>query len=1161
MRLSTLRAACGVWLTVLLASGAARAAAAADQRTLEFVENKGQWDERAAFVAELPAGRLFLAPTHFTYAFADPAALAAHHDHRPDQPAELRAHAYSVSFEGANPRAALLSGEPTAGRRNYFRGGPEKGWVSGAIGYRTLRTTGLYPGIDMRLYENADQHLEYDFTLQPGARPGAIRLRYRGADELRLSEGNLLIRTSVGSVTEQAPRAWQELGGRRVAVPCAFVLTGDVLTFEVGKYDAGQPLVIDPTVVFSSFTGSTADNWGFTATYDQAGHMYSGGIVFSLGYPTTTGAYSTRWSGLTDIGIIKYDTKATGRGARLYATYLGGSSADVPHSLVVNAQNELIILGSTSSTNFPTTPGAYDRTYNGGQKMEPDFGLDFPNGSDLFVAKLSSDGARLLAATYLGGSANDGVILQQRAEGLVQNYGDQFRGDVITDAAGNVYLASSTGSTNFPTANGFQRTYQGGNTDAVVCKLSADLGKLLWSSLLGGPGADAAYSVQLDQDRNVLLGGGTTGTLPGTATGYRPARAGGIDGFVARVSADGRTLERTTYLGTAAYDQVYFIQLDGEANVYALGQTRGAYPTTAGRYAVAGGNLFVHKLSPDLKQSAYSTVFGKGETNVDLSPTAFLVDDCERIYVSCWGGATNYGYGSTANRATTRQPPTFMNGLPTTANAAQRTTDGSDFYLAEFTPDMLALDYATFYGENGGGFGEHVDGGTSRFDRRGNVYQAVCGGCGGSSGFPVPPGVNTYSRLNRSKNCNNAAFKVNFEILVADPGPTRYLCPKAAPVALGGTPGGGTWSGDGVTGGGAKYQFDPAKVQPGAHLLTYTVRATGVCLSTRTVRYVVVPDDPVTLAAVPPQCANSPAAVPLGASVAGGTWSGPGVAGNAFSPARAGAGTHTLTYALPDSVHCGASTLQITVAAPPVVSAGPAITRCADETAPFQLTGATPANGTWSGPGVTAAGLFTPPDTRGQGAIITLQYTSVLPDGSCPAAAERTVVLAPVSAADVRLNVPECPVAPQFTGLAPLLVQFAPALAGGTYEWDFGDGATSVDPAPSHEYGKGGSYRVRLTARYAGCVVVTQFAPVEVADVFVPNIITPNGDDKNETFVPRFSCQPAALQVFNRWGKEVYQTATYRNDWRGENLPDGTYYYHLRDAVGRTVKGWVQISR
>ena len=1150
MRFSTLRAACGVWLTVLLASGAARAAAVADdQRTLEFVENKGQWDERAAFVAELPAGRLFLAPTRLTYAFADPAALAAHHDHRPDQPAELRAHAYSVSFEGANPRAALLSGEPTAGRRNYFRGGPEKGWVSGAIGYRTLRTAGLYPGIDLRLYENADQQLEYDFTLQPGARPGAIRLRYRGADELRLSEGNLLIRTSVGSVTEQAPRAWQELGGRRVAVPCAFVLTGDVLTFEVGKYDAGRPLVIDPTVVFSSFTGSTADNWGFTATYDQAGHMYSGGIVFSLGYPTTTGAYSTKWSGLTDIGIIKYDTKATGRGARLYATYLGGSSADVPHSLVVNAQEELIILGSTSSTNFPTTPGAYDRTYNGGQKMEPDNGLEFPNGSDLFVAKLSSDGARLLAATYLGGSANDGVMLQG-AGGLVQNYGDQFRGDVITDAAGNVYLASSTSSTNFPTANGFQGAYRGGATDAVVCKFAPDLSKLLWSSLLGGPGADAAYSIQLDQDRNVLVGGGTNGGLPATAGSYQPTYRGGIDGFVARIGADGRTLERTTYLGTDAYDQAYFIQLDHSANVYVFGQTRGAYPVTAGRYTTPGGRQFIHKLLPDLTQSVYSTVFGAGQDHPDLSPTAFLVDDCERIYISCWGGVVNRGFGT----GTTA-------GLPTTANAVQRTTDGSDFYLAEFTPDMLALDYATFYGESGSRSGEHVDGGTSRFDRRGSIYQAVCGGCGGSSGFPVPPGVNTYSKVNSSTNCNNAAFKINFEILVADPGPTRYLCPKAAPVALGGTPGGGTWSGDGVTGGGAKYQFDPAKVQPGAHILTYTVRATGVCLSTRTVRYVVVPDDSVTLAAVPPQCTSSTATVPLTASVAGGVWSGPGVAGSAFSPAKAGAGTHTLTYALPDSVHCGAITLQITVVAPPVVSAGPAITRCANETAPFQLTGATPANGTWSGPGVTAAGRFTPPDTRGQGAIITLKYISVLPDGSCPTTAERTIVLAPVSAADVRLNVPECPVAPQFTGLAPLLVQFAPALAGGTYEWDFGDQATSTDAAPSHEYAKGGSYRVRLTARYAGCVVVTQFAPVEVADVFVPNIITPNGDDKNETFVPRFSCQPAELKVFDRWGKEVYQTAAYRNDWRGENLPDGTYYYHLRDAAGRTLKGWVQINR
>jgi len=1157
MTISTLRIFLGCCLTLLMLSPCAHAAPlAADQRTLEFVENRGQWDDRAAFVAELPAGRLFLSPTRFTYAFADPAALRAHQDHKPNQPAQLRAHAYSVQFEGANPNAVLTGDEPTPGTRNYFMSNKDERWAGGVQGYHTVRYTDLYPGIGAKLYENSAQQLEYDFTVQPGARPADIRLRYAGASELRLDNGNLLIRTSVGNVTEQAPRAWQERNGQRVAVPCAFVLTGDVLTFRLGQYDAALPLIIDPTVVFSSFTGSTADNWGFTATYDQEGNMYSGGIVFNLGFPTTSGSYSVGWAGLTDIGIIKYNTTATGAASRLYATYLGGNSADVPHSLVVNSQNELVILGSTSSSNFPATTGAYDRSYNGGQSMEPDNGLSFPNGSDLFVAKLSANGARLLAATYLGGSANDGVMLQQGTTGLVQNYGDQFRGDVITDGDGNIYLASSTSSSNFPTANGFQATYRGGTTDGMVCKFSADLTRLQWSSYLGGSDADAAYSIQLDPNRNVLIGGGTKGGLSGTTDAARPTYQGGIDGFVARISADGRTLVRATYLGTNNYDQAYFIQLDAQADVYVLGQTRGSYPATAGRYAVSGGNLFVHKLSSDLKQSVYSTTFGRGQTQVDLSPTAFLVDDCERIYVSCWGGEVNSGFGSSLiNRSIN-----YTNGLPVTTDAIQSRTDGSDFYLAQFTPGMARLEYATFYGELGGSSGEHVDGGTSRFDKRGVVYQAVCGGCGGSSGFPVPPGAGSYSSRNLSSNCNNAAFKIDFLPPRSDPGAKRFVCASATPMPLGGTPAGGTWSGPGVTKTAAGgYQFSPAAVGPGAYVLTYAAPSTGICVGRGLVRYVVLPETPTILSTLPQVCSTVTNAIQLTGSPAGGTWSGPGVQGSTFTPSKAGPGQHTLTYSFSDTVVCNVATTAVQVLPPPTITMGPPVTLCADQLLPMQLT-ASPAGGTWSGPGMSASGLFTPPDTKGKGANLDIVYTYTTPEG-CPGTGTQRMVLAPVSAANVLLNVPECPVAPQYTGLAPLTVQFEPVLAGGTYQWDFGDNTSSTDANPTHEYTRGGSYRVQLTARYAGCVVVTQFAPVEVAEVFVPNIITPNNDLKNDTFVPRFSCQPAELKVYNRWGSEVYKTETYRNDWRADNLPDGVYYYHLRDTEGRAVKGWVEVRR
>jgi gliding motility-associated-like protein len=140
-------------------------------------------------------------------------------------------------------------------------------------------------------------------------------------------------------------------------------------------------------------------------------------------------------------------------------------------------------------------------------------------------------------------------------------------------------------------------------------------------------------------------------------------------------------------------------------------------------------------------------------------------------------------------------------------------------------------------------------------------------------------------------------------------------------------------------------------------------------------------------------------------------------------------------------------------------------------------------------------------------------------------------------------------------------MQFKPVLAGGTFSWDFGDGTTSNEEAPTHVYQNEGSYPVKLTARYAGCTVVTQFAAVKVGKVQMPNIFTPNSDGKNDTFAPRLGCAPAHLTVFTRWGSKVYEATEYYNDWRGDTLPDGVYYYLLRDTEGKTAKGWVEIKR
>ncbi|UOQ65813.1 gliding motility-associated C-terminal domain-containing protein [Hymenobacter volaticus] len=1078
------------------------------------------------------------------------------------------------------------------------------------------------------------------------------------------------------------------------------MLEGRTVHFRLGTYNRHLPLTIDPTVIFSSYTGATSDNWGFTATYDAQGNMYSGGIVFGAGYPTTVGAFSTTFSGIIDIGIIKYNTATTGSAARVWATYIGGSQVDFPHSLVVNNQGELALLGTTASPDYPTSATAYDRTFNGGTPISPSGFSSFSGGSDLVVTRLSADGSALLGSTYLGGDGNDGLL--DITTSLVRNYGDSFRGDILLDANNNMYLASSTTSANFPTSNGLGGAYRGGTHDAVVCKLNSTASTLLWSSFVGGAGADAAYSLQLDTAGGLYVSGGTTSTnFPTTAAALNPTAQGSVDGFVARINSAGNLIQHATYLGTSSYDQTYFLQLDGSGAVYVLGQTLGSYPVTSGRYQNAGGKQFIHKLTPDLTTTDFSTVFGSGRSTIDISPTAFLVDQCNRIYVSGWGGSAN-------------QYSVFANGntfnLPVTPTAVQSTTDGADFYLMQLAPDATRLDYATFFGQSGGG--DHVDGGTSRFDPRGFVYQAVCA-CGRTNGFPVPPGAGTYSSTSGYFNCNNAAFKFNFETVNVVAGIDRDVCVTSAPQPLIGSPAGGVWTGPGVSGSVAtSFVFTPTSALLGLQTLTYTVTGFGPCGGISTLRLMVVsspvpaftaptqttfclgtgaPVPTMTLAAIPAGgtfsgpgvtgnvfnpnvagpgshtliytvnaggcllqttqtitgirattgpaitvCSNG-AATPLVGSPAGGTWSGPGVSGSVaagfmftpasalvgsrvltytvtgnggctstatltatvfqyptftpptlpayctatttpialpngvlwsgrgvrgptstgftFTPSLTGAGTFTLSYTTGFGLCDVSGTVPVTVTSPVTVSMPADTVLCPGTTQPFQLR-ATTAGGTWSGANVTSAGLFTPP--AGFSGFTTLTYT--VATGACTNTATRRVSVAEVPTYAARWNAELC----AETREAPLSVRFSDPVNNSVgVRWDFGDGTQGVGNTTTHVYAQPGRYTPHIIRSYNNslCTVQVDLPVVEVTKAHeIPNIITPNGDNKNEYFEATNGC-PARLQIFSRWGSKVYESVSYRNNWNGDELPNGVYYYLIQPANGASIKGWVEISR
>ncbi|HEX8515093.1 MAG TPA: PKD domain-containing protein [Bacteroidia bacterium] len=735
--------------------------------SVRFTENRSQWEKNILFRADLDGGAMFLEKNSFTYNFYDKETLRKNHVAKSPSPRTndaLRSHAFRVTFLNAlnNPLTEGKSLSPDYS--NFYIGNDKSRWAGGVPNFKEVYYKSLYRGIDLQVlgFENS---LKYNFIVAPQASSADIKLFYEGQESITLVKGSLVLKTSLNEIVEQKPYAYQIINGKQVEVPCRFVLKNNILHFNFPKgYDHNKELVIDPVLVFACSSGSTADNFGMTATYDNAGNLYGGGTAFNVGYPVTLGAYDPLYSGIvasgrTDVVITKYDSSGT---FLQYSTYLGGAvSTEVVSSLIVNSQDELMLFGATGSTDFPVTSTAFDTTFNGGTYMNFSAnGTEYVNGTDLYLARFNSTGTSLLASTFVGGSANEGT---NNSNALAFNYGDYYRGEVQVDAAGNFYIASYTYSSDFPVTAGCLQPSPGGGMDGVVFKMPPDLSAMTWSTYLGGSLDDGCYALVLDPQSNVYTTGGTNSvnfpTTPGAiGTLYN---GGQSDGYVTKISNDGAAILNSTLIGTNAYDQSFLIQLDNFFNVYIIGQSLGSMPVSAGVYSNPNSKQFIWKMNSTLTSTLFTTIFGNGNGQVNISPAAFLVDVCGNIYVCGWGGNILLGTPTT--------------NMPLTPGAFQPATDGFNFYLFVLAPDATSLLYGTYFG--GGQTQEHVDGGTSRFDKKGIVYQAVCAGCGGNDDFPVTPGSWPYgsptytpltpgvpsSGINKSFNCNMGVFKFDFQ--------------------------------------------------------------------------------------------------------------------------------------------------------------------------------------------------------------------------------------------------------------------------------------------------------------------------------------------------------------------------------------------------------------
>ncbi len=1130
-----------------------------------FVPNLGQWQQDFAYRCELPDGALFIGAEGLTWSLLNGHDLEAVHEAKisgidaPPGGFAVEGRAYRTVFAGAAALRPAPDADPEAHYRNYFLGRDSSRWKGRVPEFRSLRIPALYPGTDLVLY-GSQGSFKYDFILQPGARPERIVMQFEGLESLSLREdGTLVLDLGFGQVQEAPPLAWQEIRGERREIPCRFVRRGEGIGFALGgRYDTRYPLVIDPVLEFATFSGSTADNWGYTATYDVDGHLYGGGISFGVGYPVTLGAFQTPYGGGSgslgcDIALTKYSPDGS---TQIWSSYLGGSNNEFPQSLVCNEAGELFVYGSTGSADFPVTAGAYDPSFNGGSATSVT-SVDFGSGTDIYVARISSAGNALLASTLIGGSANDGLNI---APELHYNYGDHARGEIILAADGGPIVASSTYSTNFPVSPGALQPASGGNQDGVLFHLNAGLSSLLWSTYLGGSLDDGAYSVKVHEPSGDLLlcGGTRSSNFPSTPGALHSTYRGGTtDGWAMRLPAGAGSILASTFLGTNGYDQAYFIERDDDGNAYVMGQTRGSYPITPGVYANPGSAQFVHKLDPALSSTVFSTVFGNGSSAVNISPTALLVDVCEQVYVSGWGGLVNTGFNPAVGS---------MTGLPLSADAFQTTTDGSDFYFFVLGRNAVELLYASYFGGgtvSGVVSREHVDGGTSRFDERGVIYQAVCAGCGGLDAFPTTPG--SWSVENGSANCNLGTLKFSFELVgveaASDAAPDVVGCAPFTVTFTNTSTGAAEyfWDfGDGST----STDFEPSHLfdEVGIYTVMLVASDTNSCNAADTTFLTIIAGLDSIAAAF--SVLEETFCDTLWASFTDlSSLLGPGTS-SAWSlgdgTVRSGPGDFTHTYTSPgeylvqlivrDSLSCNqADTFSTVISYSASFSSDfeVALRDCLPVTASFANLFTEGDAYAWdfgdgqSGSGLDPVHVYEAPGTYS--VTLTTTYCGL---------EQNTVLL---------VNVPPDPIAffddEPYAAIVNTPVRFRNlSQFAQSWLWEFGDGGTSNEENPTYVYQQQGTFTVCLTARNEnGCEDrYCRDIDLEIEGfIDVPNAFSPNGDGVNDRFlVQGFGADDFLLRIYNRWGELVYEGRDLFEGWdgtfRGQPQEMDVYAWTLR---------------
>jgi hypothetical protein len=705
---------------------------------------------------------------------------------------------------GANASVTVTGTEELSGKSNYFLGNDPTKWRTNVPNYAQVRYQSIYPGVDLVYYGTEGGQLEYDFVVAPGADVHSIGLGFQGTGKTRIdkSTGDLVLALDGSELRFRKPVAYQEQFTvdssqltvedekrnttdnpkskiqNRKFIDARFVLTGrNQIGFQVAAYDHRTPLIIDPVLIYSTYLGGGKLTFGVRVAVDASGNAYLTGATNSSDFPTTNSSTLDQGTCASQRGFFQaaygipsnlhfscpdaFVTKLNPTGTALvYSTYLGGSQADGATGISVDSSGNAYVTGTTGSTDFPTTAGAFQTTTAAGRQAHA------------FATELNATGSALIYSTYLAGSGND----ISTASAL--------------DSNDNLYVAGATTSPNFPTTSGAFQTALAGAAciglgqrnpvaiqtpspvpcpDGFVAKLNAAGSALVYSTYLGGSNDDSVLGLAVDSAGNAYATGVTLSTdFPtknalysfgtttcGTTKGGNPKAC--FHAFVSELNSAGSALNYCTYLAGNGDDAGLGIAVDSTGAAYVTGATNSTnFPTTTGvaQTTFGGGSCgnssypfecpdaFVVKLAPLGTKVDYSTYLGGDSFDfgmaiaVDAAGNAYVVGGTDSLNFPTDDNTGNFaGGGCSIGKIVVFNSLLFYNTNPLSPSYGIATSQGTNSYpgfslncpnafLTEINPTGSTRLFSTYLGGASGDvafgvalrcFGWHIRGGIHPF--------------------------------------------------------------------------------------------------------------------------------------------------------------------------------------------------------------------------------------------------------------------------------------------------------------------------------------------------------------------------------------------------------------------------------------------------------------